>query len=140
MKISAKFKFVDRLIEKRQKRIATNVENGMAYILSLIRGRAQMYLTGPYPYRLSFRFGKGNLWKQLDTRTEIAGDVVIGKILIGQLAWYAKVWESVGEFAGRKGKIFKNGHPMTRQFVRPAMEDLRQRILITLKERACVKG
>jgi hypothetical protein len=131
MKFFARFKFFDRVIKKKEERIESNL---------LIKGRAQaMYLSGPYPHRLSHKFGKGTLWKQIDIQSQKVLYGVIGKLSIGQMAWYAKVWESIDQYAHRKGRVFKCGHPMSRPFARPAYEDMKLKIKRVIGEQI-VKG
>jgi len=139
MKFFAKFKFVERIIARREKRIESNLLDSMNYIMSIIKGRAQIYLSGPYPYRLSHKFGRGTLWKQIDIQSQRILYEVVGKLSVGQMAWYGKVWESVGEYAHRKGGVFKCGHPMSRPFARPAYEDIALKIKRTIGEQI-VKG
>lgn len=134
MKILAEFKNVEPWVEKRKAKIQTQLGKGMEYVLALIRGRSQAYyLHGPYPTKL--RIGHGSLLKNIGIKTEVLADKIIGKITIGSLAWYGKIWESVGEYSHRKGGIFpKAGTPKSRPFIRPAFEDLREKINRILKE------
>lgn len=136
IKLNIQFRNIDKILKEKEKKTLTQLEKGMAYILKLIIDTAKVkYLMGPYPQLL--RQQQGSIRRNLLVKVEKAFNEIVGNISIGQLAYYAAVWEPSEEYKHRIGRVFpKAKTPMTRPFIKPAYESLREKIKQTLKEQA----
>jgi len=95
-----------------------------------VRGQAQkQYLTGPRPQHLGVR--TGNLRRNLMTVTTLKENSAKGYLFLRSIARYGIYWEA----EERKGQVFSNGTPKYRPFVKPAWEDLKDRILLDFQKR-----
>ena len=96
--------------------ILSGLEKTMLRALLSIRSHAkEHYLTGPYPQKLSFVYGKGVLRSSIDVGVESAAGEIIGRIGIPEAVKYGKFWE-LGIARIKHG-------PKQRPFLRPAIED-----------------
>ena len=101
--------------------ILSGLEKTMLRALLTIRGHAKAnYLTGPYPQKLSFVYGKGVLRSSIDVGVESAAGEIIGHIGIPEAVKYGKFWE----FGIAR---IKHG-PKQRAWLRPAIEDKKAEI------------
>lgn len=130
MNIKVTFENYDKWVSKTITKTTPLALKGLTHALTLIKGRAQYaYLTGPAPEHL--RVGKsgtgGALRQNLMFIINSLGDTAEATLVAPSIAWYGAVWEAVGRYKHRKGKLFKNATPMARPFARPAWEDEKER-------------
>lgn len=128
MKFSVELFGSKEWVNKAMMNLAIGPLKTLANVMSAIKGRAQsQYLTGPYPEHL--RVGRGgtggHLRQQLIILMSYKDPEIIGKLTVASTAYYGLIWEAVGRYKHRVGKIFSgNDTPMHRPFALPAYKDL----------------
>lgn len=135
MKITVTFENYNKWVNKAITKTTPLALKGLTHALTLIKGRAQYaYLTGPAPEHLQVgKKGTGGALRQnLMFVINSSGDMAEASLVAPSIAWYGAIWEAIGKYKHRKGKMFKNATPMARPFARPAWEDEKEKAQASL--------